>query len=88
VCVRWAIDAGAGLIKPQFVTRGPNITQLWGDFPKTSLEYLLDEQHLWKVCGWKKKVNMKEDQGMNLGNATQYVHLIVIARVVISVSRK
>ena len=42
VCIRWAVDAGVGLIKPKFVTQIDNPA-------KIDLEILLDETFLWQV---------------------------------------
>jgi hypothetical protein len=39
------------MIRPTFVTRGNDLANLWGDFPRVKLDYLLDEEFLWKVRG-------------------------------------
>jgi hypothetical protein len=63
VCVRWAIDAGAGLVKPTFVKRTAESLSVFGENTHVPIEYLMDEEFLWEVCVEVGRRRGREERG-------------------------
>lgn len=71
VCVRWAIDAGAGLVRPKL-----NTLSITNKSVREDISYLLDDQFLWQSlalnCPSLQIVDSNELQGAEIIEGNQF----------------